>query len=115
MQVFHLMASMTSAMHMCSTLRSHYTALQRYRPVKKELLLDVGKATGLLMDNIEGIAFGPALNDEEVSMFLVADNNFAESQKTQFLAFAVEDNDVYASYGNTHCRSGGKGKDKHDD
>jgi Esterase-like activity of phytase len=106
---------MTSAVHMCLPLRSHYTALQRYKPVKKELLLDVGKATGLVMDNIEGIAFGPALNDEEVSMFLVADNNFAPLQVTQFLAFAVKDKDVYASYGNTHCRGSGKGKDKHDD
>jgi hypothetical protein len=90
-------------------------ALQQYTPVKKELLIDVAKATGLLMDNIEGIAFGPALNKEEVSMFLVADNNFAATQVTQFLAFAVKDEDVYASYGTKHCRGSDNGKDEHQD
>ncbi|WP_299016697.1 esterase-like activity of phytase family protein [uncultured Polaribacter sp.] len=58
------------------------TALQntRYIPIKKRLLLDFkdykDKLTEGIIDNIEGITFGPELENGNVSLILVADDNF---------------------------------------
>lgn len=41
------------------------------------------------MDNIEGIAFGPKLNSEEITFVLVSDNNFNSSQVTQLITISV--------------------------
>src|SRR5262249_47931217 len=60
------------------------------RPAKKTLLLDLDKL-GITLDNIEGITFGPQLSTGERTLILIADNNFAASQVTQILAFAVND------------------------
>lgn len=59
-----------------------------YRPVKKTLLLDLAE-TGISIDNIEGISFGPRLKDGRQSLLLISDNNFRSSQVTQILAFAL--------------------------
>jgi hypothetical protein len=54
----------------------------------KTLLVDLG-TLGIPLDNIEGISFGQTLENGRRSLILVADNNFAANQFTQFLAFEV--------------------------
>ena len=65
-----------------STLPGSYTSVQ------KNLLLDLG-TLGIPLDNIEGITFGQTLSNGHRSLILVADNNFATTQFTQFIAFDV--------------------------
>jgi len=67
---------------------------QSYQAMSKSLLLDLGTVknddgSALLLDNVEGITFGPVVNGKQ-TLVLVADNNFAASQQTQFIAFSVE-------------------------
>ncbi|MBC7772854.1 MAG: esterase-like activity of phytase family protein [Pyrinomonadaceae bacterium] len=59
-----------------------------YTAMTKELLYDLDDA-GILLDNIEGISLGPILPNGNRSVVLVADNNFAASQFTQFIALEV--------------------------
>ncbi len=59
------------------------------RPVEKELLLDL-RTLGIPLDNVEGMTIGPDLPDGRRSLLLVSDNNFAASQFTQFLLFALD-------------------------
>jgi hypothetical protein len=58
------------------------------RPAQKTLLLDLD-TLGIPLDNVEGMTFGPDLPDGRRSLVMVSDNNFAASQFTQFLLFAV--------------------------
>ena len=58
------------------------------RPVQKTLLLDL-RTLGIPLDNVEGMTIGPDLPDGRRSLVLVSDNNFAASQFTQFLLFAL--------------------------
>ncbi len=60
-------------------------------PVTKSLVLDLD-ALGLLLDNVEGMTFGPVLPDGRRTLVLVSDNNFSSTQFTQFLAFAFAQN-----------------------
>jgi len=61
-----------------------------YKPMKRELLLEMPIVyQGVKIDNIEGIAWGPRLANGHRTLVLVADNNFADSQVTQFMAFEV--------------------------
>ena len=63
---------------------------KRFRPVRKELLLDLG-TLGITLDNLEALAFGPTLPDGRESLLIVSDNNFnPDGQFTQFLLFALE-------------------------
>jgi hypothetical protein len=41
------------------------------------------------LDNVEGMTLGPTLPDGRRSLILVSDHNFAGSQFTQFLLFAL--------------------------
>ena len=59
------------------------------RPVQKTLLLDL-RTLGLPLDNVEGMTLGPNLPDGRRSLVLVSDNNFAATQFTQFLLFALD-------------------------
>ena len=59
------------------------------RFVSKTLLLDL-ESLGIPLDNVEGMTFGPRLPDGRQSIVLVSDNNFAPSQFTQFLLFALD-------------------------
>jgi hypothetical protein len=66
---------------------------QPYTPMRKALLLDLATLTNsdgtpVLLDNIEGVTFGPELHGKP-TLILVADNNFSSTQFTQFLAFSV--------------------------
>jgi hypothetical protein len=58
------------------------------RAVEKTLLLDLD-VLGIPLDNVEGMVVGPTLPDGSRSLILVSDNNFAASQFTQFLMFAI--------------------------
>jgi hypothetical protein len=62
--------------------------LDRVRPARKTLLLDLDEL-GIPLDNVEGLTFGPRLRDGRRSVVLVSDNNFAATQFTQFLLFAL--------------------------
>ena len=62
--------------------------LDSIRPVEKTLLLDLD-TLGIPLDNVEGMTLGPKLPDGRQSLVLVSDNNFAASQFTQFLLFAI--------------------------
>ncbi len=59
-------------------------------PVTKRLILNVEADLGIEPDNIEGMAFGPALPDGRLPLVLISDNNFAASQSTQFIVLAVK-------------------------
>jgi 3-phytase len=59
------------------------------RTVQKTLLLDLD-TLGLPLDNVEGMTLGPNLPDGRRSLLLVSDNNFAATQFTQFLLFALD-------------------------
>jgi 3-phytase/alkaline phosphatase D len=61
-----------------------------FTPVAKRLILNVEEDLGIEPDNIEGMAFGPALPDGRLPLILVSDNNFAATQTTQFIVLAVE-------------------------
>lgn len=56
----------------------------------KRLILNVETDLGIEPDNIEGMAFGPALPDGRLPLILMSDNNFAANQTTQFIVLAVE-------------------------
>ena len=56
----------------------------------KRLLLDLDEL-GIPLDNVEGMTFGPRLRHGRRSVVLVSDNNFAATQFTQFLLFALDD------------------------
>ena len=63
-------------------------SLDTTRAVQKTLLLNLD-TLGIPLDNVEGMTFGPKLPDGRQSLILVSDNNFAATQFTQFLLFAV--------------------------
>ena len=61
-----------------------------FQPLSRELLLELPiPLQGLLLDNIEAIAWGPVLANGNRSLILVSDNNFSRLQTTQFLALEV--------------------------
>lgn len=64
-----------------------------YTPVSKKLLLDLAQIRAQLndsrLDNLEGITFGPALENGHLSLALISDNNFNPIQVSQLLIFEV--------------------------
>ena len=62
---------------------------QTIKPVKKELLMDLGKLE-VALDNTEGLTIGAVLPNGQPSLILVSDNNFNKLQRTQFLAFQLQ-------------------------
>ncbi len=63
-------------------------------PMTKQLLLDLGTlenddGSALLLDNIEGVTFGPAFGPYAQTLILVSDNNFSGTQFTQFIALGL--------------------------
>lgn len=61
----------------------------RVAPVKKKLLLDLS-TLGIYLDNLEGMTLGPRLPDGTQSLLIVSDDNFSETQLTQFLLFSLK-------------------------
>lgn len=61
-----------------------------FQPMSRELLLELPvPLQGLLLDNIEAIAWGPMLANGNRTLILASDNNFSRLQTTQFLALEV--------------------------
>ena len=61
-----------------------------FQAMSREVLLELPiPLQGLLLDNIEAIAWGPVLANGNRSLILVSDNNFSRLQTTQFLALEV--------------------------
>lgn len=57
-------------------------------PITKELLVDLADLS-LFVDNVEGMAFGPRLDDGRQSLILVSDNNFNPFLGSRFIALAL--------------------------
>ncbi|SDG78532.1 MULTISPECIES: esterase-like activity of phytase family protein [unclassified Duganella] len=60
-----------------------------FTTLKKRLVLDLDSLGLPMIDNLEGIAFGPRLANGHASLMLVSDDNFNKSEVTQFLLFEV--------------------------
>jgi hypothetical protein len=60
-----------------------------YTAVSKRLVLDVATTGIKRVDNLEGFTFGPRLANGHRSLVMVADDNFGNSQISQFLVFEV--------------------------
>ena len=72
-----------------NSIKLYEVALSRKTGVaRKRLLLDLDDL-GIPLDNVEGLTFGPRLRHGRQSVVLVSDNNFAATQFTQFLLFAL--------------------------
>jgi 3-phytase/alkaline phosphatase D len=72
-----------------NTIKIYDVSLTGHGPARKTLLLNLDDL-GIPLDNVEGMTFGPRLPDGRRSVVLVSDNNFAASQFTQFLLFALD-------------------------
>lgn len=61
-------------------------------PMTRRVLLDLpGRYQGVLIDNLEGLAWGPRLADGRRTLIAEADDNFSKEERSQFLAFAWTD------------------------
>lgn len=60
-----------------------------YTMATKRLVLDLNQLGLPVVDNLEGMAFGPLLPNGHASLVLVSDDNFGKNQVTQFLLFDV--------------------------
>ncbi|MYM67469.1 esterase-like activity of phytase family protein [Pseudoduganella sp. FT55W] len=60
-----------------------------YTLVKKRLVLDLGTLHLPIIDNLEGMALGPALANGHRSLVLISDDNFSKTQVTQLLLFEL--------------------------
>jgi hypothetical protein len=72
-----------------NTIRLYDVELRRDGTTRKRLVLDLDEL-GIPLDNVEGMTFGPRLEHGRRSIVLVSDNNFAPTQFTQFLLFALD-------------------------
>jgi hypothetical protein len=57
--------------------------------VSKKLLLNMD-SLGRYIDNIEGVTFGPTLENGNKSLIFISDNNFNPLERTQFLLFEIQ-------------------------
>jgi hypothetical protein len=72
-----------------NTIKLYTVSLPRNgHTARKSLLLNLDDL-GIPLDNVEGLTYGPRLRHGRRSLVLVSDNNFAASQFTQFLLFAM--------------------------
>lgn len=77
-------ASTTDISGMSSLMGASYT------PMTREVLLEMPITFGgVTMDNMEGMSWGKTLANGNRTLVLVADNNFASTQTTLFMAFEV--------------------------
>ncbi|MCI2422420.1 esterase-like activity of phytase family protein [Saccharopolyspora sp. K220] len=67
----------------------HSLADGGFRPVRKQLLVDLDEIGVDYTDNVEGISWGPRLPTGERVLLVVSDNNFSPGQQTQLIAIAV--------------------------
>lgn len=71
-----------------SMIDSFKGSLTGIKPVQKKLLLDLNQL-GFPLDNFEGMTLGPRLPDGSLSLVMVSDDNFNQSQVTQVLLFRL--------------------------
>jgi len=89
-KIYNVDASKTS-----NTLTNDNLINNDYTPATKELLFDFESVRSLLtdnsIDNIEGITFGPILNNGNKTLLLVTDNNFNKhgKQLNQFILLEI--------------------------
>jgi hypothetical protein len=57
-------------------------------PIKKTLLFNMD-SLGVYIGNIEGVSYGPVLPSGHQTLIFVSDNNFRDTEKTQFLLFEI--------------------------
>lgn len=57
--------------------------------VRKEQILDVEADLGISPDNLEALSLGPPLEDGRPTLTIASDNNFNDSQTTQFTTVAL--------------------------
>lgn len=69
--------------------------LRAVTPIKKQLLLDLNEL-GITLDNLEAMTLGPRFPDGSQSLILVSDNNFSNTQITQFLLFRLKNDERLA-------------------
>lgn len=62
---------------------------KKFNSAQKKLILNMDDS-GVFIDNIEGITFGPKLANGKQSILFVSDNNFSDKQKTQILLFEID-------------------------
>ena len=62
-------------------------------PVSKRELLDFADL-GITPDNLEALSLGPVLPDGRQSLIVASDNNFSPIQTTQFIALALDTNNI---------------------
>ena len=65
------------------------SAAKNVKPVTKRLLADLADYPLSTVDNLEGMTWGPTLPSGERTLVLVSDNNFSDTQVTQFIGLAV--------------------------
>jgi hypothetical protein len=65
------------------------TPIGEATPVQKRLVADLAQFPLQSVDNVEGMAWGPDRADGSRTLVLVSDDNFTDSQVTQFVALAV--------------------------
>ena len=63
----------------------------KYVPVRKRLVLDLTWRKTGLVTNVEGMAFGPALDNGHRTLALIADNNQIGLLPTQLTVFEIVD------------------------
>ncbi|MEH6664964.1 MAG: esterase-like activity of phytase family protein [Brevundimonas sp.] len=71
------------------------------RPITKRLAFDF--TDGALVDNFEGMAWGPKLSDGRPTIVFVSDNNFEDGRPTILTAFALADTEGVVAWSRDHC------------
>jgi len=75
-------------------IRLYHTAIKNKKRMgqssnlSKELVLNFD-SLGIVLDNLEGMSFGPKLPDGRRSLVIISENNFYSLQFTQIFVFAV--------------------------
>lgn len=64
--------------------------LKQVVPVEKQLVLDLA-TLDIPLSNLEGMTFGPRLEDGRRSLVMISDDNFGANQFTQILLFGVNE------------------------
>lgn len=59
-----------------------------YRPATKTLLLNM-QSLNMRVHNVEGMTFGPVLDNGNKTLVMVADDNFSATEATQFFLFEI--------------------------
>ncbi len=84
-RLFEADASLANDVKSIASLAAH---AGEFTPMRKRLVLDFA-TLGIVIDNLEGLCFGPTLANGHRTLVLVSDDNFNGGQVTQLLAFEI--------------------------